>query len=154
MIYEEGKTPSSWDGKSTKATYESVIKVVPSLDYNINVEVLRNDLGGQDEKVSTITLNGVNIGNCNPDGGDYNCTFFDCKASIEKETISSKNGSILASLTFEGHSRDCDCNKQTWNCSKENTVPGLAPMTAVARVILSPITGNTSEAILNHECLI
>ena len=139
MVYGEGK-----DDK-IKSTYESSIKVEPDVDYYMKIEVLRNDLGDSGERVSKITIDGVNVGDCDPDGGDYDCTFFDCKASIEKETISSKNGSILASLTFEGHSRDCDCNKQTWNCSKENTIPGLAPMTAVARVILSPITGNTSE---------
>ena len=143
VIYEEGKTPSSWDGKNTMATYSSVINVMPNLDYSLKVEVLRNDLGGVNEKVSKITFDGSVIGNCNPDGHDFECTFFDCQSSIQNNTISSKNGSILVSLTFEGHSWDCDCDKKTWNCSPENTVDGLTPMTAVAKVTLSPITGNS-----------
>ena len=141
VIYEEGRTPPSWDGARTKATYESVINVVPHLSYNVKVEILRNDLGHSGEKVSNIAFDGVNVGDCKPDGDDYDCTFFDCVQTIKNEAISSPDGSITAALTYEGHSWDCDCDKQTWNCRKENTTIGLTPMTAVARVTLTPITG-------------
>ena len=142
VIYEEGRTPPSWDGKRTRATYESVIKVVPNLNYELMVEVLRNDLAGSEEKVSKITFDGVVVGDCNPDGEDYDCTFFDCQTTIQNETISSRNGSILASFTYEGHSWDCDCDKQSWNCSKENSTTGFTPMTAVAKITLTPVLGN------------
>ena len=114
---------------------------MPYLTYSFKLEVLRNDLGHSNEKVSNITLDGVTIGDCNPDGDDYDCTFFDCAQSLTKTTIRSQNGSIVAALTYEGHSWDCDCDKQTWQCSKEDTTIGFTPMTAVARFIFTPIKG-------------
>ena len=142
MIYKEGKTPSNWNGNNTKATYDDVLNVLPGVDYSIKVEVLRNDLGQSAEKVSRIALNGRSIGECNPDGDDYDCTFFDCSQTISDKSISSTNGSIVASLTYEGHSWDCDCDKETWQCAKENTKVGLTPMTAVAKITLTPLNGN------------
>ena len=136
VIYAEGKTPTSWIG--------SIINVVPYVPYSLKVEVLRNDLAGTEEKVSNIKLDGVTIGDCNPDGGDYDCTFFDCGQSLTKTTITSSNGSIIAALTYSdrGHTWDCDCDKNTWDCRKQNTMIGFTPMTAVARFTLTPIPGN------------
>ena len=126
------------EGKQTKRTYESTINVVPFVDYYLKIEVLRNDLESDDERVSKITIDGVEVGDCNPDGGDYDCTFFNCQDSLQYQVVSSINGSISVAFTYEGHSWDCDCNKETWTCSKENTVKGLTPMTAVARITLTP----------------
>ena len=95
------------------------------------------------EKVSNIILDGVSIGDCDPDGGDYECTFYDCAHSLTRKTVSSGNGAILAALTYERHSWDCDCDKLTWNCRKQNTVQGYTPMTAVARITLTPVIGNS-----------
>ena len=142
VIYAEGRTPSSWNAQPTKATYTSMINIVPHLTYILKVEVLRNDLASSNEKVSNITLNGVAIGDCNPDGEDYDCTFFDCSGSLTKTSISSGNSSILAAFTYEGHSWDCDCDKETWKCSKENTTINYTPMTAVAKVTLTPLIGD------------
>ena len=130
------------EGKQHRPTYESVINVVPNVQYQLQVEVLRNDLSSSDEKVSRITLNGVEIGDCNPDGGDYDCTFFDCHDTIRNKTISSTNGLIPVVLTYQGHSWDCDCDKETWICSRESSIAGRTPMTAVARFTLTPIIGN------------
>jgi len=135
MVYGEGTT--------AKPTYESIINVKPNLEYVVKLEVLRNDLGSPDEKVSQIVINGAVIGDCNPDGGDYDCTFFDCKMSIDDTLVSSETGTIPVAFTYQGHSRDCDCYKPTWSCSAENLIPGRTPMTAVARVTLSPIVGNS-----------
>ena len=139
MVYGEGKT--------ARPTYESIINVVPNLDYNVKVEVLRNDLGSYGEKVSKISFDGVVFGDCNPDGGDYDCTFFDCKDSIQKLPLSSNTGYILVALTYQGHSCDCDCDKETWTCSRENQIATRTPMTAVARITLSPIIGNMLKII-------
>ena len=141
VLFKEGKTPSNWSDEST-ATYEDVLKVYPGIDYSVKVEVLRNDLGSSSEKVSRIALNGRTIGDCNPNGGDYDCTFFDCSLTLSTKQISSSDGSIVASLTFQGHSRDCDCDKETWECAKEDTKTGFAPMLAVAKITLTPLTGN------------
>ena len=141
MIYDEGKSPGE---DNLRASYEGTITVVPNLRYELKVEVLRNDLGRKDEKVSDITMNGVIIGGCNPDGDDYDCTFYDCTSSLKQTTIFSHTASIKASLHFRGHSRDCDCDKNTWECSKEDTKPHFTPMKAVARITLSPIGGTSS----------
>ena len=50
----------------------------PGIWYTVNVEILRNDLADWDETVQDITLDGRSIGGCNPDGGDFDCTFFNC----------------------------------------------------------------------------
>ena len=132
VIYGQGTTPTE------EATYEDKLKVHPDTLYNIKVEVLRNDLGGASEKVSAITLNDINIGDCNPDGEDYDCTFFDCAQTLSTKSITSNDGTILASLDYVGHSRDCDCDMKTWKCAKEETEPSFTPMTAVARITLTP----------------
>ena len=135
VIYEEGKTVK-------KNTYKGILSVLPGIEYRVKVEVLRNDLAGSDEKVSRIALNGRTIGDCNPNGGDYDCTFFDCSLTLSTKQISSSDGSVVAALTFQGHSRDCDCDKETWECAKEDTKKGFAPMLAVAKITLTPLSGN------------
>ena len=140
VLYKEGKTPSKQ--RIIQATYKDVFNVYPGVDYSVKVEVLRNDLGSSSEKVSRIALNGHTIGDCNPDGDDFDCTFFDCSQTISSKSISSSTGSIDVSFTYQGHSWDCDCSKETWQCAKENTVTGFNPMVAVARITLSPLKGN------------
>ena len=127
------------EGKEAKSTYDSVINVLPNIAYSPKIEVLRNDLGSASEKVSKITFDEVVIGDCNPDGGDLDCTFFDCKDTIKGQAVSSTTGSIAVSFTYVGHSRDCDCDKETWSCSGENQISGRTPMTAAARITLTPI---------------
>ena len=112
------------------------------MDYDVRIEVLRNDLGSSDERVSKITFDGVTIGDCNPDGGDYDCTFFNCRDTIQNALVFSETGSIRVALTYQDHSWDCDCDKETWECSPENQVPTRTPMTAAARITLIPISGN------------
>ena len=136
MVYGEGKTASPVQ------IYDSTINVVPKLKYNVKVEVLRNDLGHPLEKVSKITFDGAEIGDCNPDGGDYDCTFFDCQDSIQNSPVSSDTGSILVALTYVEHSWHCDCDKETWECSRANQIAARISMTAVARITLTPIIGN------------
>ena len=140
VIYAEGRN-ESWNGKPTRASYQDTITVVPYLKYALIIEVLRSDLGQPSERVFDITMNGVSVGGCNPDGDDYDCTFYDCTSSLDQTTISSNTASIKAILNFQGHSSDCDCDKKTWACSKENTKRDLTPMTAVARITLTPIHG-------------
>ena len=136
VIYSEGKS------NSDPAKYKDDINVLPGIEYSIQVEVLRNDLGDSTEKVTKIKINGETIGDCNPDGGDYDCTFFNCAQTITTKRISSPDGTIFASFTYVGHSRDCDCDKETWECAKEDTKTGFSPMTAVAKITLTPLNGN------------
>jgi len=76
------------------------------------------------------------LGHCKPDGGDYDCTFFDCKKTLDFTSESTK---LDVEMTFTGHSWDCDCDEKTWACSKEKVVAGRTAMQAVARLTLSPV---------------
>jgi hypothetical protein len=108
--------------------------------YDLKVEILRNDLGGAHERVSSIKLDGTTVGSCNPDGGDYDCTFYDCESAVTQKRYTPASNTIDVELIYTGHSHDCDCDTSNWQCSKENTVAGRTAMTAVARLTLTPLT--------------
>ena len=113
--------------------------------YGIKEEVLLNDLGDASEKVSSIELNGIKIGGCNPEKsgcnaqglshcGDYACVFYDCTPSLDKTLISFDSSAVNIKLVYVGHSRDCDCNTNTWECKAEDVDPTLTPTLALARI--------------------
>ena len=134
VIYEEGDA-----GGEAPTTYSGVLYVIPGAEYSIKFEVLRNDLGDPSEKVSDIKINDESFGECNPSGGDYDCTFHDCTSVLARQTVSSATGEMSVKLTFVGHSRDCNCDKTTWECQSELLEQGdLSPMLAVYRVTLTP----------------
>ena len=145
MVYSEGTTAMS----APSATGQ--INVVPGELYLVKVEILRNDLGSASERVTAIRVDGVDIGGCNPDGGDYDCTFFDCGSQLNLQNqliTANEEGVMRFEIDVVGHSYDCDCDMQysfvenvrtgTWSCSMENTVAGRTQMTAVARFTLVP----------------
>ena len=82
------------------------------------VEVLRNDLGEANEKVTSIKLNGTPIGSCNPDGGDYDCTFYNCASALSQTTYTPTGTTINVELVYTGHSHDSfiDCLLVTKAC--------------------------------------
>ena len=53
MVYGEGET--------TKSTYESTINVAPNLDYDVRIEVLRNDLGARYKRIRRIPFMGNSV---------------------------------------------------------------------------------------------
>jgi len=106
------------------------------------VEVLRNDLGSSNEKVSSIKIGGVELGECNPDGGDYDCTFYDCGKTHSFTATSSE---LEVEMTFTSHSWDCDCDKATWQCSRQETVSGRTAVEAVARFTLTEVMGSAAD---------
>ena len=104
--------------------------------------MLRNGLGNGDSKVSKIKLNGQNIGECNPDGLDDDCTFFDCDSSLTEKQFASDSETLTLKLHYVGNSEKCSCDTSTWECSSnlesdEANSPTI--MTAVARITLTPI---------------
>ena len=135
MVYTDGTTAQ--DVQTGTAT------VVPGATYTIKTEILRNDLGSADERVTSILVDGVELGGCNPDGGDYDCTFFDCSSTAETHTITPTSNELHFELHYVGHSWDCDCDTTTWesgdtSCSSElDAVSGRSAMTAVARFTLT-----------------
>jgi hypothetical protein len=110
----------------------------------LSVEVLRNDLAHVSEYVKSIKLAGVEVGSCHPDGGDYDCTFFDCRKT---RTFTAQSTNPSFEITVHGHSRDCDCDTNTWECSKEKTVAGRTPMRIVSRIIVSDATTTTTTQV-------
>ena len=129
------------DGSTATASNTGTISVASGVTYSIGMEVLRNDLGSANERVSGVTFNGQSIGACNPDGGDYDCTFYNCNSELTTSTYTATSDTINVDLTYTGHSYDCDCDMNDWSCSKEGTVAGRTAMTAVARFTLIPIPG-------------
>jgi hypothetical protein len=129
VVYKSGTTGNSVDETITG----TLSGLVPGHTYSIDADVLRNDLGQSSEYVKSINVGGHDMGACHPDGGDYDCTFFRCPLSSAKVTASA-TGTIDVTMIFTGHSRDCDCNTATWECSKESTnAAHPTPMKAVAR---------------------
>lgn len=126
------------EGKSAQALVSKTYTVKRGATYVVQkFEVLRNDLGGASEKVTSIKVNGVELGECNPDGGDYDCTYFDCQKT---HTFSTTSTQLTVQMTLTGHSWDCDCDTTTWECSKEDTWEGRTPrtpVTSVARITLA-----------------
>jgi hypothetical protein len=103
MVYSEGETAASNPSAKASAT------VVPGEIYAIKVEILRNDLGSASERVTDIRIDGVSVGDCNPDGGDYDCTFFDCSSTLTTHIATAKTyGMMDIEIDVVGHSYDCD----------------------------------------------
>ena len=71
---------------------------------------MRNDLGQASEYVKSIAVGGTNMGACRPDGGDYDCTFFQCPFDTTTVVTASASGTVPVAMVFTGHSRDCDCD--------------------------------------------
>jgi len=137
VVYSAGKGAQEWN--------DGIITASPGVDYHVKMEVLRNDLAHYDlEKVIDVTLNGKSIGGCNPDGGDYDCTFFHCPTPLNWKVTAPASGLIPVRMRYTGHSWDCDCDMNDWTCSKESTVPNRTPMTAVARFTLTRVSGQES----------
>ena len=139
VIYDEGSRVVDYEAPE-RTIYTDTIKVAPEQKYWIKFEVLQSDLGDSDEKVSEIEINGQRFGECNPNGGDHDCTFFNCAPQLLSNEIVSENGRLQLKITYQGHSRDCDCDKHTWRCKKEDTEKSLTPMTAAARITLTPMS--------------
>jgi hypothetical protein len=60
VIYSSGTTAFSSPSAS------GTVDLIPGSTYNVQVEILRNDLGSASERVTAIRVDGVDIGGCNP----------------------------------------------------------------------------------------
>eukprot|EP00937_MAST-01D_sp_MAST-1D-sp2_P001110 g1110.t1 len=130
VVYQQGRGDFNDRSQNVSGTLTGL---VPGARYRIGVEVLRNDLANYHERVKSITVGGTNMGECRPDGADFDCTFFRCPFDTTTVVTASASGTVPVAMVFQGHSWDCDCDTSSWECSKENTVAGRQPMTAVAR---------------------
>lgn len=131
VVYTEGRGGAKTDNRGK-------VEVEEGVDYIVGFEILRNDLGDGSEYVTDVIVDGHSLGECHPDGGDYDCTFFQCP--FTETVITASSSTIDVNIRVTGHSWDCDCDKQTWECSAEGSVSGRTPMTAVGRFTLTPST--------------
>ena len=135
MVYRAGET--------SQKVQTGTANVTAGVTYDIKTEILRNDLGSASERVTKIIVDGHQLGGCNPNGKDDDCTFFDC-FSPQSRSVTATSDQLQFELNYVGHSWACDCDTTTWesgdeSCSpKEDTVAGRTSMTAVARFTLTP----------------
>ena len=61
---------------SNNNTLTGNIPVTSNITYLINWKVLKCDLGSSSERLVSLKLDGKELGECNPPGGDYDCTFY------------------------------------------------------------------------------
>jgi len=124
-------------------------------EYLIDFEILRNDLGNAHEYVTSAKVGTQEIlkdGECHPDGGDYDCTFFKCDVKHEGRVQKINTGTIQLSISLVGHEKDCDCikddNPKNWECfSEHDHKAGAEPMVAVGRFTFTPIR-NHDDSLL------
>ena len=112
MVYSSGTSTSP------NPTVTGTIAVTPGVEYVVQMEVLRNDLSDPSEKVAAVTLDGAAIGGCNPDGGDYDCTF--CECVIPKHVIKSSVSRHARTCTHARTHARTHTNLQT-SCTRANS---------------------------------
>ncbi|MDP6684475.1 MAG: PAN domain-containing protein, partial [Candidatus Marinimicrobia bacterium] len=92
-----------------KATISESFDLKPNQKYTIKIEVLQSDMGDAGEKLESVKLNGINLGECKPSGSDdYACSFYTC---FEKKHVKTgSDGKLLVEVTSIGMSNDCYCD--------------------------------------------
>jgi hypothetical protein len=146
-----------YTGQERKDHNKGTITVTPNRPYMAKYEVLRSDLGDSDEKVKEVTLDGQNIGGCQPPGGDYLCDFWQCPSPLNDRVITSGSGTIAVDMVYQGQSYDCDCRKDAtpanWKCKKQGSNSNYpTKVSAAGRFTLSPL-GKSTHTTLQLCCL-
>ena len=133
LIYEEGECDPYCDSKR----YSTYVNVLRNTSYEIKIEILKNDLGTDDKKMTVIKVDGTSIGNCYSSGENDVCSFYDCSFHLTSKHIISSTGVFDFEFIYSKHLQNCSCDKETWICEKPNTT--LPQMIAAARITLTPI---------------
>ena len=87
MLYHAVGMDQGTQAERNAEVYSVYVPVTEGVTYDVKIEVLRNDLGSVGKRVASIKIEGQEVGMmynyaCNPDGGDYDCTFFDCESQL------------------------------------------------------------------------
>jgi hypothetical protein len=123
-------------GNGGDSTFSGNIVVEYGEMYDVKIEALRCDLAGISEYVKSVKLGGIDFGECHPDGGDYDCTYFDCGLNA---VVGPTMAYVTAEVTTTDASKDCDCDEDTGECSKEaNQKNGRTPVKGGIRFTLTP----------------
>ena len=76
---------------------EQTITVTPNIIYHVKIEVMITDLDGNTE-YADISINGNNVGRCNPFYGYGSCAWYTCAISPTKAT--STNSDLMIRLQY------------------------------------------------------
>ena len=133
MIYSRGETRAILP----RLQYRGTISVVPNVSYSISVEILHHQTAKVAEKVNKIIVDDRDLGKCEPENIEDECTFSSC-ANIKDGTqaIISKTGEISVVIEFEGHSTACNCDVKSWICSEQQKYTKQIPIVAAGRIML------------------
>ena len=135
MIFKESGTD---DGVTT-----DVLRVTPGVPYHVKVEVLRS--GGT--TISSILFDGVDFGECIAPGPNDDCSFHDCSGELKWKAssdnshrlVSSSFGTIALDIDLKSLSKNCDCNKDTWECGKASSLANGSPLISAIKITLTPL---------------
>ena len=118
--------------------YRSTAAVVPNTNYKISVEILMSNKSSSKLLVNRVLVDDVDLGKCTPEAVKDDCTFVPCSSLTEVDNlISSDTGVINIAIEFEGHSWGCNCDTQSWMCSKHRETLKQIPMVAVGKITLT-----------------
>ena len=86
--------------------------------------------------IGPILFNGVDSGECAAPGPNDECSFHDCSGELNSyRLVSSRFGTIALAIDMKSLSNNCDCNKETWECSKGK----VSPLMSAIRITLTPL---------------
>ena len=135
VIFKESGTD---DGVTT-----DVLRVTPGLPYHVKVEVLRS--GGT--TISSILFDGVDFGKCIAPGPNDDCSFHDCTEELNWKSladnshrlVSSPFGTVALDIDLKSLSKNCDCNKETWECGRASSIANGSPLISAIKITLTPL---------------
>ena len=145
MVYQEGTDVLT-------GTYTGTVTLISGIPYTISFEILRCDLGGDDEYVTGAFINGENVlydGECNPIGADNDCTFYRCIVDITFRTMTFDATSVDLSISLTEHASSCKCNidenPMHWDCFPHDDASqaDATRVVAAGRFIFTPSTSQS-----------
>ena len=129
----------SASGASDSSIYSKVIDVYPNTEYTLQIHALRSGLASSNAKISKIVIDGINVGHeCNPDGKDTDCDFYNCGSAIGNTRFGSTSGKLSVELEYEKNSAECYCDTTNWRCSSGMGSFFKTHIEAAAQIILTP----------------
>ena len=108
MVYEEGECGQSCASK----TYFALVNILPNVGYDVQIEVLKNDLGKDGKRITEIKVDENIIGDCYPSGEGNECSFYDCSFHLSSQHIFSPTGIVTFEINYSEHSQGCECDKE------------------------------------------
>jgi len=143
VLYQDAfDTSDAWSG--------TIAGLQPNTDYHVQWDVLRAGLASGSARVTSVTMNGVPLGGCNPaTADDYACDFVRCPSSTAAPTPVQTNGvgHIVVEATYQNVAIACDCDLDIHDgrCADRRTQPpGYTDTKAALRFTVAPPSNDIS----------